>query len=33
MKSLKRILSMMLVVCMIFTSQAFVTFAEGMENT
>lgn len=33
MKTLKRILSMALVVCMIFTSQAFVTFAEGMENT
>lgn len=33
MKKLKRILTMMLVVCMIFTSQAFVTFAEGMKNT
>ena len=33
MKKLKRILSMLLVVCMIFTSHAFVTFAEGMGNT
>ena len=33
MKTYKRFLSMMIVVCMIFTSQAFVTFAEGMENT
>ena len=32
-KLFRKIISIMLVVCMIFTSQAFVTFAEGMENT
>lgn len=33
MKALERVLSILLVVCMIFTSQAFVTFADCMENT